>query len=47
MSTDKSKTFTNTEKAEKYFADCVRELMPKKESGLTEFENALADVCRG
>jgi len=27
MSTDKSKTFTNTEKAEKYFADCVKELM--------------------
>ena len=28
MSTDKSKTFTNTEKAEKYFADCVREITP-------------------
>ena len=39
MSTDKSKTFTNTEKAEKYFADCVRELMPNIEQD--EIEDAL------
>lgn len=41
MSTDKSKTFTNTEKAEKYFADCVRELMPNIEQD--EIDNALDD----
>ena len=39
MSTDKSKTFTNTEKAEKYFADCVRELMPNIEQD--EIDDAL------
>ena len=41
MSTDKSKTFTNTEKAEKYFADCVRELMSNIEED--EIDNALDD----
>jgi hypothetical protein len=41
MSTDKSKTFTNTEKAEKYFADCVRELMSNIEQD--EIDNALDD----
>ena len=39
MSTDKSKTFTNTEKAEKYFADCVRELMSNIEDD--EIDDAL------
>ena len=41
MSTDKSKTFTNTEKAEKYFADCVRELMSNIEQD--EIDDALDD----
>lgn len=41
MTTDKSKTFTNTEKAEKYFADCVRELMSNIEDD--EIDNALDD----
>ena len=41
MSTDKSKTFTSTEKAEKYFADCVRELMSNIEED--EIDNALDD----
>ena len=41
MSTDKSKTFTNTEKAEKYFADCVRELMSNIEQD--KIDNALDD----
>ena len=41
MSTDKSKTFTNTEKAEKYFADCVHELMSNIEQD--EIDNALDD----
>ena len=41
MSTDKSKCFTNTEKAEKYFADCVRELMPNIEQD--EIDNAIDD----
>jgi hypothetical protein len=41
MSTDKSKTFTNTEKAEKYFADCEHELMPNIEQD--EIDNALDD----
>lgn len=41
MSTDKSKTFTNTEKAEKYFADCVRELMSNIEED--EIDDALDD----
>jgi hypothetical protein len=41
MSTDKSKTFTNTEKAEEYFADCVRELMSNIEQD--EIDNALDD----
>ena len=41
MSTDKSKTFTNTEKAEEYFADCVHELMSNIEQD--EIDNALDD----
>lgn len=41
MSTDKSKTFTNVEKAEKYFADCVHELMSNIEQD--EIDNALDD----
>ena len=41
MSTDKSKTFTNTEKAEKYFAECVLELMSNIEQD--EIDNALDD----
>ena len=41
MTTDKSKTFTNTEKAEKYFADCVHELMSNIEQD--EIDNALDD----
>ena len=41
MSTDKSKCFNNTEKAEKYFADCVRELMSNIEQD--EIDNALDD----
>jgi hypothetical protein len=41
MSTDKSKCFTNTEKAEKYFADCVRELMSNIEQD--EIDDALDD----
>ena len=41
MSTDKSKCFTNTEKAEKYFADCVMELMSNIEQD--EIDNALDD----
>jgi hypothetical protein len=41
MSTEKSKTFTNTEKAENYFADCVRELMSNIEQD--EIDNALDD----
>ena len=45
VSTDKSKTFTNIEKAEKYFADCVRELMSNIEQD--EIDNALDDGCWG
>ncbi len=41
MSTEKSKCFTNTEKAEKYFADCVHELMPNIEQD--DIDNALDD----
>ena len=41
MSTDKSKCFTNTEKAENYFADCVHELMSNIEQD--EIDNALDD----
>ena len=41
MTTHKSKTFTNTEKAEKYFADCVRELIPNIEQ--EQIEDALDD----
>jgi hypothetical protein len=41
MSTDKSKIFTNTEKAEQYFADCVHELMSNIEQD--EIDNALDD----
>ena len=41
MSTEKSKTFTNTYKAEEYFADCVRELMSNIEQD--EIDNALDD----
>lgn len=41
MSTDKSKTFTNTEKAEQYFADCVHEIMPNIEQD--EIDNSLDD----
>ena len=41
MSTDKSKGFTDTDKAEAYFANCVRELMPNIEQD--EIDNALDD----
>ena len=41
MSTEKSKAFTKVEKAEKYFADCVRELMSNIEQD--EIDNALDD----
>ena len=41
MSTDKSKTFTNTEKAEKYFADCIHEIMPSIEQD--DIDNSLDD----
>ena len=41
MSTEKSRGFTDTEKAEKYFADCVRELMSNIEQD--EIDNALDD----
>ena len=41
MSTGKSKTFTNTEKAEQYFADCVHEIMPNIEQD--EIDNSLDD----
>lgn len=41
MSTDKSKTFTDTEKAEKYFADCIHEIMPSIEQD--DIDNALDD----
>ena len=41
MSTDKSKTFTNTEKAEKYFAECVLAIMSKIEQD--DIDNALDD----
>ena len=41
MSTDKSKTFTNTEKAEKYFADCIHEIMPNIEQD--DIGNSLDD----
>lgn len=41
MSTDKSKTFTDTDKAEKYFADCIHEIMPNIEQD--EIDNALDD----
>ena len=41
MSTDKSKSFTSVEKAEKYFAQCVRELMSNIEDD--EIDNALDD----
>ena len=41
MSTDKSKTFTSTEKAEKYFAECVLGLMSNIEQD--DIDNALDD----
>ena len=41
MSTDKSKIFTKTDKAEKYFADCIHEIMPIIEQ--EEIDNALDD----
>ena len=41
MSTDKSKTFTSTVKAEKYFAECVLELMSNIDQD--EIDNALND----
>ena len=41
MTTHKSKTFTNTEKAEKYFADCIHEIMPSIEQD--DIDNALDD----
>jgi hypothetical protein len=41
MSTDKSKTFTDTDKAEKYFADCIHEIMSNIEQD--EIDNALDD----
>jgi hypothetical protein len=41
MSTDKSKTFTDTEKAEQYFADCVHEIMPNIEQD--EIDDSLDD----
>ena len=41
MSTDKSKAFTDTEKAEKYFADCIHEIMPNIEQD--EIDNSLDD----
>ena len=41
MSTEKSKAFTKVEKAENYFADCVRELMSNIEQD--EIDNALDD----
>jgi len=41
LSTDKSKTFTNTEKAEKYFSDLVREWIPNVEED--ELDVALDD----
>ena len=41
MSTDKSKTFTNTEKAEKYFAECILGLMSNIEQD--DIDNALDD----
>lgn len=40
-STDKSKTFTNTEKAEKYFEELVKEWFPNIEQD--ELDNALDD----
>ena len=39
MTTDKSKAFTDTEKAEKYFADCIHEIMPNIEQD--EIDNSL------
>ena len=41
LSTEKSKTFTNTEKAEKYFKDLVKEWFPTIEQD--ELDNALDD----
>lgn len=41
MTTEKSKAFTNTEKAEKYFADCVHGIMPNIEQD--EIDNSLDD----
>lgn len=41
MSTDKSKTFTDTDKAEKYFTDCIHEIMSNIEQD--EIDNALDD----
>ena len=41
MSTDKSTTFTDTDKAEKYFADCIHEIMSNIEQD--EIDNALDD----
>lgn len=41
MSTDKSKTFTNTEKAEKYFTELVKEFIPNAEDD--EIDAALDD----
>ena len=41
LSTEKSKTFTNTEKAEKYFEDLVKEWFPNIEQD--ELDNALDD----
>jgi hypothetical protein len=41
MSTEKSKVFTNTDKAEQYFTDCVHEIMPNIEQD--EIDNSLDD----
>ena len=41
MTTDKSKAFTDTEKAEKYFTDCIHEIMPNIEQD--EIDNSLDD----
>ena len=44
MSTDKSKTFTNTEKAEKYFTDCVHEIMPNIEQDEKYFADCVHEL---
>ena len=41
MSTEKSKAFTDTDKAESYFADCVHDIMPNIEQD--EIDNSLDD----